>query len=144
MSLVDEIADYLVAASTVFTLFESTSGDLAKMIALDHDHAGDTMTVVYETPGSASEFAFSTSTGAATVVFDRPSFQILSRATTWTEAKDRADTAHSLLNGLTDRSLPTATGTRYLQIVGVQPPFYLQRDENDRYIVSSNYDAWRE
>ena len=144
MSLVDDIATFLDASSTAFTLLSGTAGNLAKMIGLDHEHAGNTMAVIYETPGGASEFSFSTSTGAPTTQFERQSFQILSRSTTWTTARSQSQVAHALLDGLTSRSLPTATGTRYIQITAVQPPFYLQRDENDRFIASANYDVWRE
>jgi Bacteriophage minor capsid protein len=144
MSLVDDIATFLDASSTAFTLLSGTAGNLAKMIGLDHQHAGNTMAVLYETPGANSEYSFSTSTGAANVVFERQSFQILSRSTAWTTARSQAQTAHALLDGLASRNLPTATGTRYLQITAVQPPFFLQRDENDRFIASANYDVWRE
>ena len=144
MSLVDDIAAYLAASSTAFTLLSGTGGNLAKMIALDHEHAGDTMAVIYETPGANTEFSFSTSTSGVTVEFERQSFQILSRAVLWDTARSQSQVAHTLLDGLASRSLPTATGTRYVQIVAVQPPFFLQRDENDRFIASANYDVWRE
>ena len=111
---------------------------------LDHAHVADTFASIYETPGAGTEYAYSTSTGAAARVFQRPSFQILSRSTTFTIAKSQADTADALLDGLADRNLPTATGTRYLQITAAQPPFFLQRDENDRFIVSQNFDVWKE
>ncbi len=77
-------------------------------------------------------------------MFERPSFQVLSRSTVYTTAQTRAQTAYQMLNGVADRNLPTATGPRYLQITAVQPPFFLQRDENQRYIVSVNFDVWKE
>ena len=144
MSLVDDVATFLAATSTAFTVLSGTAGNLGKMIMLDHDHYADTFASLYETPGAASEFAFSTATGTVETVFERPSFQMLSRSTTFTIAKSQAETAYTLLDGMADRLLPTATGTRYLQITAVQPPFYLQRDENDRYIVSVNFDVWKE
>ncbi len=144
MSIADDVAAFLVAQSTAFTLLSGTSGDLGKMVMLDHAHVDDTFASIYETGGAGSEYAFSTSTGTADTVFERPSFQLLSRSTVYTTARSRAQTAYTLLDGLADRNLPTATGTRYLQITAVQPPFFLQRDDNERYIVSVNFDAWKE
>jgi hypothetical protein len=143
MSVVDDIVAFLAAQSTAFTILSGTAGNLAKQIMFDHDHWPDTVTSVYETAGSANEYTFSTSTGRANVEFERPSFQILSRSTSYATARTRAQTAYTLLDGLADRSLPTATGTRYLEITAVQAPFVSGRDENDRYIVSTNYDTWK-
>jgi hypothetical protein len=144
LSLVDDIHAYLVAASTVFTTLGGTSGgSLGKMIMLDDTITPDTLAVVYETAGGPNEYTFSTATGTAGVEFERPSFQILSRSTLYATARSRAQTAYTLLDGLADRSLPTATGTRYLEITAVQAPFFTGRDENDRYIVSTNYDTWK-
>ena len=144
MSLVDDVTDFLVAQSTAFTLLSGTAGDIGKMVMLDNAHVADTFTSVYETPGSGTEYSFSTSTGTANIVFERPSFQVLSRSTVYTTARSRAQTAYTILDGLAGRNLPTATGTRYLSISAVQPPFFLQRDENERYIVSTNYDTWKQ
>lgn len=142
--MVDDVAAYLVAQSTAFTLLSGTAGDLGKMTMLDHAHVADTFAAVYETPGAGSEYAYSTSTGGASVIFERPSFQILSRSTIYPTARTRAETAYNLLDGLADKNLPVATGTRYLQVTAVQPPFFLQRDDNERYIVSVNFNAWKE
>ena len=144
MSIADDIAAYLVAQSTAFTLLSGTSGNLGKMVMLDNAHVADTFASIYETGGGASEYAFSTSTGAATIVFERPSFQVLSRSTVYTTARSQAQTAYTLLDGLAGKNLPTATGTRYLQITAIQSPFFVNRDENERYIVSVNFDAWKE
>ncbi len=144
MSIADDIAAFLVAQSTAFTLLSGTSGNLGKMVMLDNAHVADTFASIYETGGGASEYAYSTSTGTADIVFERPSFQMLSRSTTYTTARAQAQTAYTLLDGLADRNLPTATGTRYLQITAVQSPFFVNRDENERFIVSVNFDAWKE
>ncbi len=144
MSIADDIAAYLVAQSTAFTLLSGTAGNLGKMIMLDNEHIADTFASIYETGGGASEYSFSTSTGGVTVEFERPSFQVLSRSTTYTIARSQAQVAHTLLDGLADKNLPTATGIRYIQITAIQSPFFVNRDENDRFIASVNFDAWRE
>jgi hypothetical protein len=144
MSVVDDIAAYLVASSTVFTKFASTGGNLAKQIMLDHQHAASTITVLYETAGSPNEYTFSTSTGKARVAFEKPGVQLLSRSTSYKTARSRAQTAYTLLDGVAGKNLPTATGTRYLEITAVQAPFFVSRDSNDRYIVSVNFETWKQ
>jgi len=143
LSLVDDVSDYLVAQSTAFTLLSGTGGNLGKQVMLDNAHVADTFTSVYETPGAGSEYTFATSTGTVNVEFERPSFQILSRSTTYTTARTRAQTAYTILDGLAGKSLPTATGTNYLEITAVQAPFFLQRDDNERYVVSVNFSVWK-
>lgn len=142
--LVDEIATYMAAQSTAFTILAGTGGNLAKQIMLDSTPNPDTLTVLYETPGGPTEYSFSTSTGTAQVEFERPSFQILSRSTAYKTARTRAQTAYTMFDGLAGKTLPTATGTRYLEITAVQPPFFLQRDDNDRFIVAVNFNVWKE
>ncbi len=145
MSLVDDIHAFLITESTAFTTLGGTSGgSLGKQIMLDDSITPDTVAVLYETAGGPNEYTFSSSTGRATVSFERPGLQILSRSTLYATAKIRAETAYTILDGLAGRNLPTTTGPRYLEITAVQAPFFLQRDENDRYIVSTNYLAWKE
>ena len=141
MPLLDDIATFLDAQSTAFTLLSGTSGDLAKQIMLDHSAVSDTIAVLYETAGVANDYTFSTSSFSARVAMERPSFQILSRSTAYQTARDRAQTAYTILDGLAGRSLPTATGTLYQEIVAVQAPFFLQRDDNDCFIVAANYNV---
>lgn len=140
--LLDDIATYLAAQSTAFTVFSGSAGNLAKSIALDVSPAPNTVTVLYETPGTAPGFSFSTAANA-TVEYESPTLQILSRSTSYETARDRAQTAYTTLNGLA-ATLPTSTGVRYLSIAAAQPPFLLQRDEHDRYIVAVNFNVQKE
>ena len=142
--MADDIATFLAASSTAFTVLSGTAGNLGKMIMLDNAHVADTFASIYETGGGPSEHAFSTDTNGVEVVFERPSFQILSRSTTYTIARSQAQVAHTLLDGLNSQNLPTATGTRYLQITAVQSHFFIDRDDNDRFLVSVNFDVWKE
>lgn len=140
MSLVDDIHAFLVAQSTAFTIFAGTSGgSLAKQIMLDNTVAPDTLAVLYETAGGPNTYTFSTTTGTASVDTENPSLQILSRATSYATARTQAETAYTILDGLAERNLPTATGTRYIEITADQAPFFVNRDENDRNIVSVNF-----
>lgn len=139
MALLEDIVTYLAAQSTSFTALPSTSGNLGAAIFLDSSLIPDTFAAVYETPGVVNDYAFSTSTGKAAVVMERPGFQILSRSTSYATARSRAQTAYTILDGLAQKNLPTSTGTLYQEIVVNQAPFFLQRDEKDRYIVATNY-----
>lgn len=140
MSLVDDIHAFLVAQSTAFTVFAGTSGGtLAKQIMLDNTIAPDTLAVLYETAGGPNTYTFSTTTGTASVDTENPSLQLLSRAVLYSDARTAAQMAYQILDGLAGRNLPTATGPRYVEITADQAPFFVNRDENDRNIVSVNF-----
>ncbi len=129
-----------MAQSTAFTVFAGTSGgSLAKQIMLDNTIAPDTLAVLYETAGGPNTYTFSTTTGTASVDTENPSLQLLSRAELYATARTQAETAYTILDGLAGRNLPTATGTRYIEITADQAPFFVNRDENDRNIVSVNF-----
>lgn len=138
MSLVDDIATYLETSSTVFTRYSGTAGNLARQAMLDNLNL-DPMTVLYETAGGANAYTMSTGTGSADVTYETPSLQILSRSTSYQTARSRADTAYTILDGLAQVNLPTATGTLYLDVSAVQAPFFTGYDENHRPIVSVNF-----
>lgn len=139
MALLDDVATYLAAQSTAFTILSGTAGNLGKSVLLDAGAVPDTVTSLYETAGVGNEYVFSTSTGTASVANERPSFQLLSRSTSYVTARNRAQTAYTILDGLAGKNLPTSTGTRYLEITANQAPFFLQRDENERFIVAVNF-----
>lgn len=137
--ILDDLATYLAAQSTAFTV--GATGNLVKGISLDAATVPNTLAALYETPGSPTTFVFSTSTGSVGVVWERPSIQLLSRSTSYQTARNKAETAYALLDGLNQKNLPTSTGTLYNEIVAAQPPFLLQRDESDRYIVAVNFEV---
>jgi hypothetical protein len=110
---------------------------------LDSTPNPNTLTVLYETAGVSNDYTFSSATGGANVEIERPSFQILSRSSAYQTARSRAETAYQIFDGLAGRTLPTATGTRYLEITAVQAPFSIGRDDNERWLVSTNYNVWK-
>ncbi len=144
MPLLDDIATFLDAQSTAFTLLSGTEGDLAKTIMLDHPAVSDTIAVLYETGGSPNTYTFSTTTGSARVAIEKPSLQMLSRSSDYQIARNRAQTAYTILDGLAGQNLPTATGTLYLEITAVQTPFSIGPDDNDRPVISVNFDVWKQ
>ena len=135
--LLDDIATYLAAESTAFHV--GATGNLGKQLMLDSTPIPETLAVLYETPGGPNEYTFSTSTGPANVDAETPSIQLLSRAVSYQTARNRAETAYTILDGLSGRTWPPGRGTRYREITADLAPFFLQRDENDRFIVSVNF-----
>ena len=138
--ILDDIATYIAAQSTAFSVFSGTTGNLGKALMLDKVHLG-TMTSLYETAGFPNLYAFSTTNKAARVA-ELPRIQALSRSTSYQTARNNIDVIYQLLDGFSG-PLPTSTGTEYLSIEAVQPPFSAGRDENDRWILSVNFDTWR-
>ncbi len=130
--ILDAVATYLVANTTLTV--GGTTGTLAKTVMSDAQP--DTVAVLYETAGAGSEYAFSTSTGSAAVVFERANMQLLSRSTAYTKARSVAETVYTTLDGLGD---VTMSGVRFLDIDAVQPPFGIGRDGQDRELVSVNF-----
>lgn len=135
MAMLDDLATFIDAQSTAFTL----GTNLGKAIMLDSDSIGNTFTSLYETPGLEGAQAFSTATNQAERVFDRPGLQVLCRSTSYATARSRAQTIYDLIDGMANRKLPTSTGTLYVSISSVQAPFSLGRDANERWLVSCNY-----
>jgi hypothetical protein len=97
---------------------------------------------LYDTQGFGNEYAFSTGT-LADVAIKQPSMQILSRSTLYQTARDNAEIATQLLDGYSG-PLPTATGTQYLGIAAAQDPFFIGRDDNDRYLFSVNFNIMKQ
>jgi len=136
--ILDDLATYIAAQSTAFSV--GSTGNLGKALMLDKVHTA-TMVSIYETPGLPNLYTFST-TNKATRVAEKPRIQVLSRSTSYQTARTNIDTIYQLLDGFSG-PLPTSTGTEYLSIEAVQPPFSAGRDENDRWILSVNFDTWR-
>ena len=140
MAVLDDLAGYIDSSSTLFTL----NTNLGKAVSLDAGTLANTFTVLYETPGLEGAQTFSTAANLTERVFDRPRVQAISRSTSYATARSRAQTIYDLLDGLNSRGLPSTTGTQYLSITAVQPPFSLGRDSNDRYLVACNYQIERD
>jgi hypothetical protein len=138
--ILDEIATYLAAQSTDFTALSGSGGNLTKAFMPDAAPAPDTIATIYETGGVAPVHTFSTG-DLPDRAFENPRVQMITRSTSYTTARNLADTAFKLLDGLNSQSLPTSTGTRYIDITAVQSPFSIGRDANGRYLISVNFDV---
>jgi len=87
----------------------------------------DRALALYETGGSESELA---------AAIDRPTFMVMGRGKTWTEARNFAFQAYDKLNGLCEEIL---NGTRYLLIVATTGFLSVGTDESGRYLCSVNF-----
>jgi len=134
--LLDDVATYIVAQSTKFTLLAGSAGNLAKSKMMD-TITPDTTVALYETGGTATAQSFSTGTGA-TVEYEQPGLQVLSRSTNYQTARNNAQTIFTMLDGFTG-TLPTATGPVYLSIDANQSPFPVGPDANGRWLISLNF-----
>ena len=136
--ILDDIATYVDSNSTALAL----NTNLFKSILLDSTTYPHSVVVLYEPPGSPNSYVFSTSSGGATVSAEHPALQVLSRSTAYQTARNRAQTVYTLLDGLSEQNLPTSTSTgHYNEITAVQAPFFLERDNNDRFIVAVNFNV---
>lgn len=124
MSVLDDLALYLEqggVATRADTLFANFLPD-----------EPDTAMGLFEYSGIEAVKPMASSPGAAVV--EQPFVQILSRSSDSVVARAKAQAAHSLLDGFHG----TLNGNAYGWIAAMQPPFYMQRDQNDRVWFSFN------
>jgi len=138
--ILDDLATYIDAQSTVFTKLSGSAGNLAKGEMPDTAPAPDTLTALYETGGISTLMSFSTGDQVSRQI-TRHRIQVLARSTLYSTARTNAETVFTMLDGLA-KTLPTATGLPY-SIEAVSPPFDIGKDRNERHLVSTNYDVWR-
>ncbi len=136
MTILDELATYLVANTTLTV--GGTTGTLTK--AIMRDSQPDTVASLFETGGLPSRQAFSTGTNTD-IVWERPSVQLLSRSLSYQTARAAAEAVYQALDGLGET---TMSGTRWGSVDAIQAPFSLGRDENERYLVSVNFQIHKE
>lgn len=130
--LLDDIATYLAAQSTRLTVGTNlTKGFMP-------EQAG-TVTTIYETGGFEALHYMTTSTGTRS--YERPGLMIHTRSTGYADGRLTIEDVFTILDGVHDTTLPTATGTPYVSITAVQSPFLTGRDSNDRYVFSVNFDV---
>lgn len=130
--LLDEVAAFIVADGHA-TL--GTNLFLGSMPAKP-----DVALSLHEYPGGPPDFVF----GTAGVAHEYPRVQVKARGAAadyagprrWLEAvyQDLAERVQSA----------TSTGTRYLDLSPVQPPFPLERDESNRWVFAVNFVAMKE
>jgi len=131
--ILDDVAQYLSTNITALTL----GTNLTKGYMPD---SPDTCTTVFETGGYRPTHYFTT--GTQTRAYENPGIMVHARSTDQVTARGLAESVFTKLDGITNRALPTTTGTHhYVSIDAVQSPFLVGRDKNDRFVFSVNFDV---
>tara|TARA_R110002020_G_scaffold122376_7_gene277704 strand:+ start:579 stop:986 length:408 start_codon:yes stop_codon:yes gene_type:complete len=132
MAFLPEIDTYLAATVTDVSLTLGTNLFLGRL-----PETPDTCVAVIETAGQSSVDAMGGSTLPA---YTRPRAQVLVRAVAYSDASDLAVDIYKKMQLIDNESL---SGVRYLRADGLQSPFYLDRDMEERAVFSCNYQTLR-
>ena len=135
--LLDDTATYLGANSTRLTV----GADLHKGFLPETTGKNSTalQAALFETGGLSPLHYCSTTTGFATRKYERPGLQALVRAKDQQFARAAIEDVYTVLDGVANTNLPTATGPEYVVIDAAQSPFLVERDANDRYVFGVNF-----
>jgi len=128
MVMLDDVATYLEANSTRFN-----RSNLTRSFMPD---SPSTVTTLYDTGGAAPIHFFST---GATRAYEQPSLMVHSRSTDYQTVRANIRAVWAILDSVSNQTLPTATGTHYVDVSANQSPFALTRDANDRFVMSVNF-----
>ena len=128
--LLDDVGTYLAANSTRL----SVGVNLTKSFMPD---TPDTCTTLFETGGFSPLHAFTT--GADTRYYERPGLMVHSRSTDYQTVRETMEAVFTILDGWNNAALPTTTGVHYGEISASQSPFLIHRDQNDRFVMSINF-----
>ena len=132
MAFLPEIGTYLAATVTDVSLTLGTNLFLGRL-----PETPDTCVAIIETAGQSSVDAMGGSTLPA---YTRPRAQVLVRAVAYSDASDLAVDIYKKMQLIDNESL---SGVRYLRADGLQSPFYLDRDMEERAVFSCNYQTLR-
>ncbi len=140
MPLLDDTAHYLVDQTSSFTILSGTggAGNLSKGWMPDHAKSPNTILALFENAGGPATWYLST--GSTSPGFEQAGLQALSRSTSYSVARSQAYLAYRLLDNVHGQYLPhTSSGTLYIRIDALGPPFSIGRDENNRFLHSVNF-----
>jgi hypothetical protein len=126
--LLDDLSDYLVGAGIVTPI---QKGSLAQ--------DPDDVLALRETGGFPSVHVSARTNGYA--VLEEPTVQVVARSASYSQAETTIRLAFGLLDGMRDQAL---NGIDYYFISAMQPPFFLERDDNDRYVLAFNIHVRRQ
>ena len=97
----------------------------------------DTCVAVFETSG---EGPVNTGGGSTLPAFTQPRFQTMVRAADYASAASLAEDIYKKVQLIDNEAL---SGTRYLRAEGVQEPYALDRDGQERMVFVCNYQTMR-
>ena len=132
MAFLPEIGTYLAANVTAVTLTLGTNLFLGRL-----PETPDTCVAIIETAGLA---AVDSMGGATLPSYTRPRAQAIVRAAAYSDASSLAEDVYKQMQKIDNESL---SGVYYLRATGIQSPFYLDRDGQERAIFSCNYQTLR-
>ena len=132
MAFLPEIGTYLAANVTDTTLTLGTNLFLGRL-----PETPDTCVALIETAGLIGVEAMG---GSSLPAYTRPRAQVLVRANAYSDASSLAEDIYKQMQEVDNESL---SGVYYLRANGMQPPFYLERDEQERALFSCNYQTLR-
>jgi hypothetical protein len=132
MAFLPEIGTYLVANVTAVTLTLGTNLFLGRL-----PDTPDTCVALIETAGQT---AVDSMGGSTLPSYTRPRTQVLVRAASYSAASGLAEDIYKQMQKIDNESL---SGVYYLRADGLQSPFYLERDPQERAVFSCNYQTLR-
>lgn len=132
MAFLPELGTYLAATVSHTSLTLGTNLFLGRL-----PDTPDTCVGVIETGGQSPVEAMGGSTLPA---YTRPRAQLLVRAADYATASGLAEDCFKKLSLIDNESL---SGVYYLRVEGLQSPFYLDRDGQERAVFSCNYQTSR-
>ncbi len=132
MAFLPEVGTYLVANVTAQTLVLGTNLFLGRM-----PETPDICVAIIETSGQSAVDAMG---GSSLPAYTRPRAQVLVRAASYSDASALAEDIYKQMQKIDNESL---SGVYYLRANGMQSPFYLERDPQERAVFSCNYQTLR-
>ena len=131
MAFLPDIGAYLVANVTDTSLVLGTNLFLGRL-----PDTPATCVAIFETSGLVPIEAMG---GSSLPAFIQPRAQLLVRAA----YADAASLAEDCFKKLTLIDNEALSGTKYLRVEGIQSPFYLERDGQERVVFACNYQTQR-
>ena len=125
MSLLSDVATYLDSQLASLTL--GTNLFLGRL-----PDGPDTCVALIESGGMAP----SATMADGKPLVSRPRIQVFVRAKAYSDAETLASSVWNALEGVLNENL---TATRYYNITAVQSPFSLERDAQDRQVMTQNF-----
>ncbi len=132
MAFLPEIGTYLAATVTDTALTLGTNLFLGRL-----PDTPDTFVALFETGGLTPA---ETMGGSTLPAYTQPRCQILVRAADYASASSLAEDCFKKVTLIDNEAL---SGVRYLRAAGVQSPFYLERDGQERVVFVCNYQTQR-
>ncbi len=132
MAFLPEIGTYLAATVSHTSLTLGTNLFLGRL-----PDTPDTCVALFETGGLTPA---ETMGGSTLPAYTQPRTQILVRAADYATASALAEDCFKKMTLIDNEAL---SGVKYLRAAGVQSPFYLERDGQERVVFVCNYQTQR-